>query len=425
MSQNIFDEIIPSTTSGNQLAAILNDWKAAEMSGRSGTTRPSQLEDSGTWVKNDVANTRIFNFYDGTQDIEVFRVDTTTGKVSFPGTTNEFNLSRISDDAIGPILKFAKSRATGAGQTLENDILGETEFFGKQDDGNEAIQASVQVISTDDTTASAQGSDLIISLIRKATGSLTEKLRIKGSGQLGLGLSSPDSNRKAHFRGDSEFEGIVSEAFGDIANPGVIAVKKKRVLDSGQVKSGDTIGQYDFLSTDQNGAEVVSARMIATATEDHTDTAQGTNLSIFTKVDGQNTFQEAIKIENGKVTILGVESGIDSKLKQTLEDSSTTRELFQMDGSVYGSFEITANFRGRDNSETRGHIYKISGVYDSVNTEWLLDYSDSITKGSDPLVNLDIPSVAVQNLVVNYVNQFADIDFIDGVIYLDIRRNQA
>lgn len=294
MSQNIFDEIIPSTTSGNQLAAILNDWKNAEMSGRSGSARPSQLQDSGYWVKNDVADTRIFNLYDGSQDIEIFRINTTTGLVAFPGTTNQFDLTRISDDAIGPILKLSKFRQTGAGQTLTNDILGELEFFGKQDDGNETQQASIQVISTDDVTSANQGSDISILTTRNGSPTLSEKVRVKGSGQVGFGLNAPDSNRKIHVRGNSEFQGLVSESYGDIASPGVVAVKKKRVLDSGQVKSGDTIGEYDFLSTDQNGAEIVAAKMVAVANEDHTDAAQGTTLTISTKIDAGNTFQEAI-----------------------------------------------------------------------------------------------------------------------------------
>lgn len=86
MSQSVFSTINPATTSGTQLATLLNDFKNALMSGLSGTSRPSQTTPGGTWI--DTTNEGSPNFYwsykiyDGTTDIEMFRINLATGKAS-------------------------------------------------------------------------------------------------------------------------------------------------------------------------------------------------------------------------------------------------------------------------------------------------------------------------------------------------------
>ena len=79
MSQAIWDSIVPTITSGNQLATLLNNFKDAVVSGLSGATRPSQLQAGGTWVDTSADASGIWKFrlYDGSQDVEVFTINKT------------------------------------------------------------------------------------------------------------------------------------------------------------------------------------------------------------------------------------------------------------------------------------------------------------------------------------------------------------
>ena len=79
MSQNIFSNINPSATSGNDLATILNDFKDAVASGFSGTARPANLQAGGYWVDTTLAPTPDFLWkymmWTGTTDILVFTLN--------------------------------------------------------------------------------------------------------------------------------------------------------------------------------------------------------------------------------------------------------------------------------------------------------------------------------------------------------------
>ena len=74
MSQGIYDDINPSTTSGTELATLLNDMKDATVSGFSGTSRPANLQAGGYWVDttNDPTSWD-FMLYDGTTDITIMK----------------------------------------------------------------------------------------------------------------------------------------------------------------------------------------------------------------------------------------------------------------------------------------------------------------------------------------------------------------
>ena len=106
MSQVIFDTIDPNTTSGTQLASILGDFKDAMISSSSGAARPSEIDAGGKWLKIVSATVWEFYVYDGTDDILIYTVNPTANTVKFPGSADEFSLTRQSADSIGPILNF-------------------------------------------------------------------------------------------------------------------------------------------------------------------------------------------------------------------------------------------------------------------------------------------------------------------------------
>jgi hypothetical protein len=109
MSQGIFGSIIPTTTSGNQLATILNDFKEAVVSGFSGTSRPSELDPGGYWI--DTTNdptTWEFKLWTGVQDIIVFTLNLTTGTATIGSADSLFEVAKISADSVGHILRLLK-----------------------------------------------------------------------------------------------------------------------------------------------------------------------------------------------------------------------------------------------------------------------------------------------------------------------------
>ena len=292
MSQGIFSSIVPSTTSGNQLAQILNDFKDAVVSGFSGVSRPSQLQAGGYWI--DTTNNPsswAYKMWTGVQDITVFTLNLTTGTASFSGAENLFELTRVSADDSSAVLRFIKERIANNGQTLDGDVLGQVEFAGTRETGDAVIQARLRVVSTDDVTGVAQGSSLVLETIADGQTSLQEIVKIINQ-RIGIGgVANPLDT--IHVRGNVRADTVVDSTIG----PKVI-LRKRRVSTNGQVLLNDILGEIDFLSTDQNGLEISGARIQSTAAENHTDVAQGTRVGFYHKKTGQTAFTEFMFVDD-------------------------------------------------------------------------------------------------------------------------------
>lgn len=293
MSQNIFDTIIPTSTSGNQLATILNNFKNAIVSGISGTSRPSTLQAGGAWIDttNDGDGTWDYKVYDGTQDIVVFTLNKNTGLASVSSADNLLRVARVSDDSIGPILELLKKRDDATGQTQVGDILGILRFNGTRDDGEAVTQARLRSLTTNNTTASQAGASLIFELIPTNGSSLSEVMRIVDS-RVAIGTTVPVA--KLHVAGNA----IRGEKESDDAVGFNVDIRKGRIAGSEQVLEDDGIGAINFISTDDTGAEIGSAGIIVSAVEDQTTTAQGSKVVIQNKKAGATTFTEQIVIED-------------------------------------------------------------------------------------------------------------------------------
>ena len=82
MSQDLINTpISPESTSGTDLANLIGAMQSSMLSGLIGTSRPAQLVKGGNWIKDDT-NNWIFYFYNGTIDIEIFRVAKATNAVT-------------------------------------------------------------------------------------------------------------------------------------------------------------------------------------------------------------------------------------------------------------------------------------------------------------------------------------------------------
>jgi hypothetical protein len=296
MSQVIFPDIVPSTTSGNQLATLLNEFKDAVVSGFTGTTRPANLQAGGYWV--DTTNdptTWAYKIFDGTQDITIFTVNLTTGTASIASADSLFEVAKVSADSVGPIIRLLKERIAGNGQTLDGDTVGEIQFYGTRDTGANAAQARIRTISTDDVTASAAGSYMIFELAPDASASLVEVMRIVNQ-RVGVGIQTP--TEAIHLSGNVKAETQVDTTVGPEA-----ILRKRRVSGSGQVLSGDFLGKVSFNSTKDDGAEIAGAVIEVTAAENHTTANQGTRMSFKFKRLTQNSFTEEMFISDSGVNI--------------------------------------------------------------------------------------------------------------------------
>ena len=295
MSQTIFANINPSTTSGNQLATLLNDFKDAVASGFSGATRPANLQAGGYWIDTAQAASPDFlwkmKVWTGTVDIEVFRLNISTNTVSVAGTTGDFTISQTSDDAIGPILSLVKKRISGSnGQSLVNDVLGEVSFKSTTDTGSNIISARIKSVALNNATSSQTGAYLVFEEIDLNSGTLTEKMRLL-SGKLGIGTINP-----SHALHVKSLTGIKHELEEDSTTSSKIVLKKKRVSGSGQVLNNDGISSLEAVSMDQLGSELTAFQLDVTATEDHTDTAHGSKASFKIKPIGSIVATEVLSL---------------------------------------------------------------------------------------------------------------------------------
>ena len=177
MSQDIFDSIDPAI-SGTDLATLLNDFKDAIVSGLSGTTRPTELDIGGFWVDttNDPTSWA-FRIWTGTDDVEVFTIDLSTGVASVALAVDSFIVKKISADTVGAILEFVKRRVASNGQILDGDVVGEIRMVGRTDTATNPVVAKIIWTATDDMTTSAYGGTLSFQSTPEGTATLTEHMR--------------------------------------------------------------------------------------------------------------------------------------------------------------------------------------------------------------------------------------------------------
>lgn len=177
MSQDIFDSIDPAI-SGTELAEILNDFKAAIVSGLSGTSRPTELDQGGGWI--DTTNDPTYwsyKIWTGTADVEVFRLHLDTNLASVALAVEDFSVKKISADTVGAVLKLVKQRIANSGQVLDGDTVGEIQFVGRANDASNPVVAKMVWVASDNQTSSAFGGEFAFHSVADASGTLTKHMR--------------------------------------------------------------------------------------------------------------------------------------------------------------------------------------------------------------------------------------------------------
>jgi len=296
MSQGIFPDINPLDTSGDELADILNTFRDAIISNYKGAVRPPELLEGGHWLddSDEASDLWYLKIWTGDEDITLFTIDIAAGTVSVGGATGSFEISKVSADAIGPILDFVKSRIATSGQVNTGDVLGELDFKTTTDTGTNPVTAKIKVVSNNNSTSTQQGSYISFELTDINSASRLEKARLI-DGKLGIGTTAPVYS--LHVKGTT---GLGTENEADTTDGALLTFRKKRVATNGQVLSGDTLAKLKAHSTDNAGTEISDAfTMEVTAAENHTSTAHGTNVSFKTKDAAGLTASEKLSFSEG------------------------------------------------------------------------------------------------------------------------------
>lgn len=326
MSQDIYSTINPASTSGTQLAALLDDLKEAIVSNLSGTSRPTELDAGGGWL--DTTNEGspnfywVYNIYTGSVDVEVFRINLSTSKASISDSDSTFRITRISADTTGAILKLIKNRIASSGQVLSGDVVGDIQFVGKASDGSSPIVARMKAVATDDMTSSAQGTYLAFEASLDGGAVLSEMMRLVDK-KLGIGLIAP--TKDLHVKGSNG--GIMAHRVTDDATGAVVSVRKGRISGDTAADSADNIGSYDFRSTDEGGVEQLVAQFLATALEDHASTALGTKLLLKTIAAGATSLTTRMTISD---TIEAIARFDINALKLISQDIATSASIIAL-----------------------------------------------------------------------------------------------
>lgn len=298
MSQDIYNNIVPSSTSGNQLAEYLNDFKDAVVTGFSGTSRPANLQAGGYWIDTTDTGSGFWDYkmYDGTQDILIFTINMNTGSVVLPAGEDLVRIVKSSNDAVAPQIQFYKRRIAGDGQTEAADAVGEIEFNARNDASTEVTIARIRAVAQEDITATQQGSYIAFEASTLAAAAYSEIMRLI-DGKVGIGVTAPSES--LHVAGHGKFQRVTNDAVG-----AQVKLKKARVASLGQVVNNDVVSLISAYSTDDTGAEIEVAQIEVKASQNHTGANQGSTFTIRTKVDNTSTFVDSLVIQNGVLVTL-------------------------------------------------------------------------------------------------------------------------
>lgn len=344
MSQAIPSTIVPGSTSGTQLANIINGFVLAVASDFKGPARPSNLQPGGMWIDDSQETGPNFKWYlkiyDGTGDITIFTINLASSAVSISGSDDIFQIAKISADASGPILKMIKERIASNGQVKVGDTVAELQFQSTDDTGANPIVARMRAIANDDATLLATGTYLSFETTTTGAAAITEAMRLI-DGKLGIGVTAP--THTIHSKGNS---GIRHERTSDDALGAALAISKARVTGNGSVQANDILGIHQFIAQDSTGAQTVTAQVQAKATQNHTAPLKGTELSLSVVKTGTNALVE--KVIYGEQTTHKELNEFEA-LKYTAQSIATVATIVQLNAD-----KTIVNFTGNIDTVVQG-----------------------------------------------------------------------
>ncbi|PXW78902.1 hypothetical protein BZA02_109122 [Ruegeria sp. P4] len=161
MSQYDFGVIDPATTSGTQLAELVGNFRDALNSGHSGVGRPAYAKAGTTWIEV-AGNIWKLNIFDGTNDITLFEINTSTNSLSSPIFNADLYLRKTGGTVTGSlnlIGRVVAGTGSGAVALTTNDGQGNCNITfnheGGVPDSDNPAQSAVRIsFATDQNAAS-------------------------------------------------------------------------------------------------------------------------------------------------------------------------------------------------------------------------------------------------------------------------------
>ncbi len=383
MSQTIWSTINPASTSGTQLATLLDDFKDAVVSGMTGTSRPANLAAGGSWI--DTTNEGTPNFYwsykvyTGTYDAEVFRVNLTTGATSFAGTDSSFIITKTSADAVGALAKFIKARIASSGQVLAGDVIGELRFVGTANDASTPTVAQLKVVAIDNETATASGAYFVWTSTLTGVAVAAEQMRL-WNGKLGIGTQAPDCSLHV----DSA-TGIKSAYTADSANAALVTLEKARITGTGASQINDLLAQVNMNAQDSTSTKTLVAQVEAKALEAHTGTQRGTKLTVRTTTTAAAAVSDKVVIGDKVETLVALKHTALEFDPAAVATTATIAQLSSAKALVEFSGATTTSIQGINS----GLASKIITLHNGSTATVTLSHEDS---GATALDRLKLPN---------------------------------
>lgn len=126
MTQNSLPTVVPTTHTGTDLSNFLNAWTPAINTMHRGSSRPIYAVRGTVWIDSSVTDVDTMTYFDGTRDVGLFSINTTTGDVidnsSLPGTI--FYLGTVDPTGIAPGAANGDLYIASAGGTVDPSFTG-------------------------------------------------------------------------------------------------------------------------------------------------------------------------------------------------------------------------------------------------------------------------------------------------------------
>ncbi|MBU6278722.1 MAG: hypothetical protein KGN78_05705 [Actinomycetales bacterium] len=278
---------------------------------------------------------------DGASDVTERMRITSAGNVgigtSNPGSnlhieadsTAQIRTARNSTDSSGPQLVFYKRRGTSASPVIVSaeDSLGDIHFFGY--DGT-TLRAGALIRAAIDTTPGSGDMPGRLAFFTTPDGStsLSERMRIDSSGNVGIGVPAPEV--RLHLRAaDGVQAQVAADTFINAGTSSRVLLRKARGTSGSPtvVQSGDNLGETFFQGWDG------SAWRDAALVRGSVDGTPGASdmpgrLEFYTTADGSASLTERMRIDSSGNVGIGTSSPV-TRLNVRAADFTQTEQLIE------------------------------------------------------------------------------------------------
>lgn len=265
------------------------------------------------------------------------------GDISSVASRAGATLSTFVDTANGSIVLQRKARGTIAAPTAvqSGDLISYWVGRGYGATAWSGDRAAMVFRASENWTDAAQGSSIAFNTTAVGTTSTTEKMRIDGAGNVGIGTTSPGDALVITRSGANTILNL--QNYGSVVP--VFRTQKANGTSASptQVVSGDDLLRIGGTGYTSGGAFTGdTGRITFQASENFTSTANGTAMLFSTVANGSTTLTERMRIDNAgnvgvKATSFGTSAAAALGIANGTEPSSSVADQI-----VIGSVDLTA-----------------------------------------------------------------------------------